>query len=159
MANTCNYSEVQLNEIVDNYLKFVPTQKFIKKEYNQKLDIVKDIELNKPPTVMQFCLFAAMSRETYYYYLNKEFDNVKNTEQYKLQCKLSDTITRVNEFIKEYQIAGAMLNELNPMLVARINGINEQININQNTTIQALPVSQANNIIDLTDMDFTILNE
>ena len=159
MANILKYNETELLKIEKDYYNYSQKQTFNKKEYNSKLDIVKDIELQRPPTVNQFCIYAQISRETFYYYLNKEFDNVNNVEQYKVQCKISDIITRVNEYIKEYQISGAILNELNPMLVARINGISEQINVNNNVSVQALPSALKNNVIDLTDAEFDILTE
>ena len=149
----------QIAVIEQQYYVYAEKQVYIKKEYNQKLDIVRDVELKRPPTVNQFCIFAKITREMFYYYLNKEYSNENNVEQYEQQQQISYIITRVNEYIKEYQISGAILNELNPMLVARINGISEQINVNSNVSVQALPSALKNSVIDLTDAEFDILTE
>ena len=154
MARPFKYTAEQ----IDNYFKkwvteFLPTQYYIKSELiksGERAGEQADIKIAKPPTVQGFCLFIDCNKQTFYDLMNKESGNVDS--------KLSDSITRVHDYIQDYQVGGAINGLYNPMLVARINGIRETIDVNNAVTVQALPTTISNNIIDLTDYDLK-LNE
>ena len=153
MARLFKYTAEQ----IDNYFKkwvteFLPTQYYIKSELiksGERAGEQADIKIAKPPTVQGFCLFIDCNKQTFYDLMNKESGNVNS--------KLSDSITRVHDYIQDYQVGGAINGLYNPMLVARINGIRETIDVNNAVTVQALPTTISNNIIDLTDYNLNLI--
>ena len=111
----------KLQRTFEEYKVFMQSQIYVKKIWDNRNSCEQVINLQRPPTILSFCLYADISREYYYQLLNGE---VKTVDQ---QC--IDTITRINTWIVDYQIAGAMLNELNPLIVSRLNGLNDTVNV------------------------------
>ena len=115
----------QLNDIFIRYKADLKNKTFTKKIYDQKNSCVVDIELQRPPTIQGFCMFADMNIQTFYNLMNGDSENIDN--------QIIEIITHVKVFIQEYQISGAILNELNPNIVARLNGLNDTINVESNS--------------------------
>lgn len=111
----------KLQRTFEEYKVFMESQVYVKKIWDNRNSCEQVINLQRPPTILSFCLYADISREYYYQLLNGE---VKKVDQ---QC--IDTITRINAWITDYQISGAMLNELNPIIVSRLNGLNDTVNV------------------------------
>ena len=102
------------------------------------------------PEKGEFCLFIDVARSTFDSWLSVEC--LQNNEQ------LHYIATRVNDYIQSYQTKSGIVGLANPMLVARINNITETLNVQSNLTLNSLPLHINNNIIDLTESDYTILN-
>ena len=111
----------KLQRTFEEYKVFMQSQIYVKKIWDNRNSCEQVINLQRPPTILSFCLYADISREYYYQLLNGE---VKTVDK---QCV--DIITRINTWIVDYQITGAMLNELNPLIVSRLNGLNDTVNV------------------------------
>lgn len=110
-----------LQSTFEGYKQFMQSQVYVKKIWDNRNSCEQVLNLQKPPTILSFCLYADISREYYYQMLNNENS--------KFDAKLVDNITRIHTWITDYQITGAMLNELNPLIVSRLNGLNDTVNV------------------------------
>lgn len=145
------YTYNVLKPVVENWIKYANEQTFEKTIYDQKIGEQKTIKLKKPLTIQSFILYAGISRQTYL--------DIKNDSEHKVYDKqLVDMFMRIHEYIQDNQIAGAILNEYNAQIVSRINGLTDTVNVNNNISINALPVNIGNNVIDLTDSEFEVIN-
>lgn len=136
----------ELQEKFEDYKIWLSNQSYIKKIWDNKAGCEQKINLPKPPTIQSFCLFVDINRTTYYDLINAESVNISED--------LYNMITRINDWITDYQITGAMLNELNPLIVSRMNGLNDTVNVQVNEQ----PVVNIN-INALTGRNNSALNE
>ena len=83
-------------------------------------DIIQ-VEIKVPPTVLGFCLFIDIDKVTYYNYVSVDSENIDR--------ELINIFTRVDDDIKNKQITGATVNMYNGAIVARLNGLNDTINV------------------------------
>ena len=147
------YTADQLNGLFEDYKIYFQSNVMYKPEMIKSGERCGEI-VNVPtfaiPEKSEFCLFIDVARST--------FDNWLSDECAENNPQLSYIATRINEYIRSYQTKSGISGLANPMLVARINGITETVNVNNNVQVQALPVATANNIIDLTDLDYEILD-
>lgn len=144
----------ELRRLFEEYKEFVKTQFFRKTIYDQKISSAVTYDIQRPPTIIQFCQFVNIDRQTYYNLLNKDSEDIDND--------LFDIITRVNDFIQDNQISGAILNEYNPTIVARLNGLNETVDINNTGTAPIINISLPSALKPLQrtaqDVDYTQVN-
>ena len=153
MARPFKYTAEQ----IDNYFKkwvteFLPTQYYIKSELiksGERAGEQANIKIAKPPTVQGFCLFIDCDKGTLY--------NIVSGDSSNIDPELINAVARVHDYIQDYQVGGAINGLYNPMLVARINGIRETIDVNNAVTVHALPTTISNNIIDLTDYNLNLI--
>ena len=132
--------------------EYAKNQVFEKVIFDPKSGEQKTIQLKKPLTIQSFILYANITRQTYL--------DILNDKEYKIyEAELVDMFTRIHEYIQDNQIAGAILNEYNANIVSRINGLNDTIDIQQNISINPLPVHINNSIIDLTSAEYTVIND
>ena len=110
-----------LQSTFEEYKLFMQSQVYVKKIWDNRNSCEQVLNLQRPPTILSFCLYADISREYYYQILNNENN--------KYDSKLVDSITHIHAWITDYQITGAMLNELNPIIVSRLNGLNDTVNV------------------------------
>jgi len=110
-----------LQSTFEGYKLFMQSQVYVKKIWDNRNSCEQIINLQRPPTILSFCLYADISREYYY--------QILNNENSKFDAELVDSITRIHVWITDYQITGAMLNELNPLIVSRLNGLNDTVNV------------------------------
>ena len=93
----------------------------------------------------------------------KTFQAVINSNPEDVDCiydkELIQLFTHVQDIIRDNQISGAILNEYNANIVSRINGLNDTIDIQQNVSINPLPVHINNSVIDLTSAEYTVIND
>ena len=145
------------DEIIIKYEQYITNRK---NEYDIRYDCIKsgeragetiEIKIPKPPTIASFCHFIGITEKTFFNWINEASDNI--------DPKLFKFVTRIQEAIKDKQLSGALNGIYNPMITCRINGISEQINVNSNVSVQALPSALKNNVIDLTDAEFDVLTE
>jgi hypothetical protein len=142
---------------------FVKWKEWLSTQYFERPELIKsgerageqnNVRISKPPTVQGFCLYSGFHVESFYDWLRRESDNIDDS--------LFQAISRVHDYIKDYQVAGAMTNVFNPLVVLRVNGIGENVNVNQNTkvVVESAPLleSSKSKVIDLTDMEFEILS-
>lgn len=144
MAAPFKFKPEELTEKYDKYIEWLKTQ------YYNKADIIRsgerageqiNIKIDKPPTVQGFCLYAGIKTQTLYNAIKGNSDNISD--------ELLDTYTRIYESIQDYQVGGAVAGLLNPMLVARINGITETVNVNQ-TSLQPVIINVLGSPVNLT---------
>lgn len=146
-----------LQSTFEGYKLFMQSQVYVKKIWDNRNSCEQVLNLQRPPTILSFCLYADISREYYYQLLNGE---VKTVDK---QCV--DIITRINAWITDYQITGAMLNELNPLIVSRLNGLNDTVNVqvteqpvvNINLTALTGSTNKQLNENNIQDIEFTEL--
>ena len=138
--------------VFEKWLEFTKTQKFNKTIYDQRAGEQKVIQLDKPLTIQSFILFAKISKQTFY-------DIISDAEYNVYDYQLVDLFIRIQDMIQQNQIEGAILNEYNAQIVSRINGLSDTLNVQNNVTVNALPLNIDNAIIDLTNDDYTILND
>jgi len=118
--------------LLERYIEWASKRTFRKVVYNQKTGITDEIFLPRPPTIQSFCIFQGCNEVTFHNIVNKTNDKYSDI--------LLNTIASVNRYIKDYQISGAMLNELNPMIIARLNNIQETVNFNEKQ-LQAVTIN------------------
>ena len=100
------------------------------------------VEIKVPPTILGFCIFADIDKQTYYNYINADSSNI--------DTKLIDIFTRVDDDIKNKQITGATVNMYNGSIVARLNGLSDTMNVNNTGDQPAINISIGAKAIDLT---------
>lgn len=99
------------------------------------------VRVDVPPNIWGFCLFANIDRVTYYDYLNGNSEN--------LDKELINIFTRVDDDIKQKQITGATVNLYNANIVARLNGLKDNVQVEQ-TNPEQINISIDGMKIDLT---------
>ena len=152
VGHPVKYRYENMKPVVDNWIEYAKNQVFEKVIFDPKSGEQKTIQLKKPLTIQSFILYANITRQTYL--------DILNDKEYKVyEAELVDMFTRIHEYIQDNQIAGAILNEYNAQIVSRINGLSDTLNVQNNVTVNALPLNIDNAIIDLTNDDYTILND
>ncbi len=82
--------------------------------------IQKQCDLKVPLSIKGFCIYAMITHQT--------FLNYNDSEQ--LDKDLFEVSTRIRDYIETEQVNGANVGLYNPNIVARVNGLNETINLN-----------------------------
>lgn len=122
------YNAKQIEDLWLKYLEFMKTQYVLKPELiksGERAGEQVDIKIRKPLTIISFCHFIDISTVQYFNHINGEY---KDNEP-----ELFNIFTRVHESIRDEQISGATVNVYNGAIVARLNGLNETINVESNT--------------------------
>ena len=143
-----------------------------KEDFTYKYDVVKSgieagkelkIKVHKPMHLIDLCVHLEITSNTLIRYINEFKDNEAIIDKIIEGVELTNheqillILARAYERIHNELITNG-LNGLNdPGLAKILTGLTDTINVNSNVSIQALPVNISNNIIDLTDMDFEVL--
>lgn len=101
-----------------------------------KAGTIIQVPLPKPQTIDSFLLFAKISIQTFANYSNPDTlleDDKLTEEDLQERRKVIEVCTRVRAEIRDSQLSGASNGILNERIVARINGLNETVNIKQET--------------------------
>ena len=152
------YLPDELETKVQQYKEWAKEQTFEKVIFDQKNGEQKSIFLKCPLTIQQFCLFIGISYQQFKYYMNKGFESDElNDESREINNNLFAIFAHVHEYIQQNQIAGALLNEYNGNLVARLHNITDKVEVDSTVTVNALPVYIANKVIDLTALDYELI--
>lgn len=137
MARLFKYSDpTQVWNQYKDYLKDLSTQSLYRPELiksGERAGEVIQVEIVVPPTVLGFCLFVDLDKSTYYDYISGNNEN--------LDKELTNIFTRVDDDIKNKQITGATVNMYNGNIVARLNGLNDTINVNNINDKEAINIS------------------
>ena len=154
MAAPFKYTAEQLMDKYINYLEYMKTQFDIKMDFirsGERAGEPIEIKLPKIKSIEGFCLFAKIDVQTFYNYCNKDSNNIDE--------QLFETVTYIRRELLEYRKSLGLNNIINPNLLMAIDGIKQVVDIQQNVTVNALPLNIDNSIIDLTNDDYTILND
>lgn len=129
MARLFKFTEPnQIWELYKSYLVDLKNQSLYRPELiksGERAGEVIQVEITVPPTILGFCIFAEIDKQTYYNYISGNSENI--------DTKLIDIFTCVDDDIKNKQITGATVNMYNGNIVARLNGLNETVNVNADT--------------------------
>lgn len=121
------------NEIMSKWVDYVD---YMKTQYLERPELIKsgeqagtviNVQIKEPYTIESFCLFVGMTVQTFHNHLNKESDNIDES--------LFESIAYVNTQIKKQQIAGGLNGVFNPMVVSRLNSLNDNSTVNMNANV------------------------
>lgn len=119
------YTPEQLEQKFKDYIHWNKTEnKFYKRELlksGERAGEIVDVDITPPLTIVGFCVYAEITKAIFFEWLS-DSNHI-----------LFDIVTRIREQIEHNQIAGASLDLFNPSIVARLNGLNDTINIESNT--------------------------
>lgn len=133
------YTAEELEKLFKDY------KKNRSKEFDYRPELIKSgdkagtiiqIPLPKPLTIESFLLFADINTQTFLNYADPSYminEDKNSIEKVKDRQRLLDICTRIRLEIKDYQLSGASNGVLNERITARINGLNETVNIKQET--------------------------
>lgn len=153
MAAPFKYTAEQLQQKYIEYIEFMKDKFDIKVDYiksGERAGELIEIKLPKIKSIEGFCLFAKIDVQTFYNYCNKESINIDE--------QLFESVTYIRRELLEYRKSLGLNNIINPNLLMAIDGIKQTIDINHNEAPNSLPLHINNNVIDLTESDYTILN-
>ena len=131
------------------YIEYMQDQFFLKPDIirsGERAGEQINIKINRPLTIQSFCLFAGIDVQTYYNHVNGDY---KDQEP-----DLFDGFMYVNDYIKNDQISGAMVNIYNERIVSKVCGLADTVNVQVNEQ----PVVNIN-INALTGRNNAALNE
>jgi hypothetical protein len=143
------YTAEEMEQAFHDWIKWLDTQYIERVEYNQKLNEQFNVKIKKPPTIQSFCLFVDITTKTFY--------NLFNEVSEDIDYNLLHIITRIKEYIASEQIAGASVGTLNAQIIARINNLSDTVQVNQNVTVNALPINIGAKAIDLTELEYQVI--
>lgn len=121
----------QLEEIAEEYFRWVLDNPMLQeKMFASNGRIVKDdAKIQRPMSIVGFCLFAGISKKTFYNYANDE--------------SFLHIITYIKNTIYTYKLDGAAAGIYNSSIVARELGLTDKTeNINKNIDISTLSDEQ-----------------
>lgn len=136
----------QVWKLYQNYLKHIANTPMYRNELIKSGERAGEqipVRVDVPPNIWGFCLFADIDRKTYYKYLNSGEDS-------NIDKQLIHIFTRVDDDIKQKQIAGATVNLYNANIVARLNGLKDVQQV-ENTNPDIINISINGSKVDLSD--------
>lgn len=140
--------------------KYIEYIEYMADKYDVKVDYIKsgerageliEIKLPKIKSIQGFCNYAKIENTTFYDYCNKDSENI-DTELYNIA-------THIRMELLEYRASLGLNNIINPNLLMAIDGIKQVVDVQQNISINSLPVHINNSIIDLTSAEYTVIND
>ena len=160
---------VELQKKIDSYFEFKKT------DFDYKFDVVKSgieagkelqIKVQRPVFIHDFCVYCGILVGQFNYY-KKQYEEKKdsiiekidNSEELTANEQCLVLLARVYDKISGEIITAGLTNRVDPGLAKVLTGLQDTVNIQQNISINALPVTISNNIIDLTDAEFTVLDK
>ena len=133
-------------KLYQNYLKHIANTPMYRNELIKSGERAGEqipVRVDVPPNIWGFCLFADIDRKTYYKYLNSGEDS-------NIDKQLIHIFTRVDDDIKQKQIAGATVNLYNANIVARLNGLKDVQQV-ENTNPDIINININGSKVDLSD--------
>jgi hypothetical protein len=143
MGRPFKYTVEQLKDLYEQY------KVDRAKQFDVKYDCIKsgeragetiEIKLPKVQTIASFCHFIGITEKSFYNWINED--------SYKIDKEFLQFVTRVQEDIKDFQLSGAINNVYNPNIVARMNGIKDQIDVTS-TEQPNINISIGNDVMSL----------
>lgn len=130
--------------------------KFIEYVKDNETDTMKRVELMKageligeqrhsdlkvPLSIKGFCIFALITHKTFLNYME---------EDEQLDKDLLQVSMRIHDFIQTEQVNGANVGLYNANIVARVNGLSDNMNVNNTGDKQSISISIDGSVMDLT---------
>ena len=133
MGRPYKYTPEQLEQKFIDYIQWNKTDnKFYKRELlksGERAGEIIDIDTTPPLTIVGFCVFCDISTRIFFDWLSDESN------------ELFHISTRIREQIQLNQISGASLELFNPAIIARLNGLNDTINVNTESTAPIINIT------------------
>ena len=95
-----------------------------------------DINLPTPYTIEGLCLHLKISTQTFYNYLDAD-----------MSPKLFDSASRIRDKVREQHLSGAMSGLFNPVIVSRIQGLRDNLDV----TTDGVKIQPITNLLFNTD--------
>lgn len=133
MGRPYKYTPEQLEQKFIDYIQWNKSEnKFYKRELiksGEKAGEIIDIDTTPPLTIVGFCVFCEISTRIFFDWLCDESN------------ELFHISTRIREQIQLNQVSGACLELFNPSIIARLNGLNDTINVNTEPSAPIISVT------------------
>ena len=145
MAAPYKYTADQFKQKFEDYKTWLEGEKFLRPELiksGEQAGKVINVEIQSPPDQISFCLFCDIDKQTFYNYCSEE--SKENNKQ------LFDIATRVKDWISSKQIRGAISNQYNSAIVARLTGLSDNVNVNHSGESQSVNINIDGSKLDLT---------
>jgi hypothetical protein len=131
----------------DSYKTWLSEQYFERPELiksGDKAGEVVNVRIPSPPDIISFCQCEPnpISKQSLYNYCS---DECKENNR-----KLFDISTCVMEWIQSKQIRGAISNQYNSAIVARLTGLSDNVNVNHTGESQSVNINIDGSKLDLT---------
>lgn len=154
MANTFKYTADTLKFMFEEYKQDMQNYHYLRPELIKGGDYagqVVNVKIPKPYSVVSFCAFAEISTATFYNYCNKDSEDFNRFKGDMLEerIKLLESSIYVCEQIKDHQIGGATAGIYNANIVARVNGIGDNVNVNNTGTKETININIDGKKVDL----------
>jgi len=154
MANTFKYTADTLKFMFEEYKEDMQNYYYLRPELIKGGDYagqVVNVKIPKPYSVVSFCAFAEISTATFYNYCNKDSEDFNRFKGDMLEerIKLLESSIYVCEQIKDHQIGGATAGIYNANIVARVNGIGDNVDVNNTGTKETININIDGKKVDL----------
>lgn len=93
-----------------------------------------EVKIPKVPSMTSFCHYIGITKKTFYSWLDKLDDEDSGN------LELINFITYVQEYLKEDRLSKGLNNLINAQLLARVDGYNDTIDINNTGTAPVLNI-------------------
>ena len=120
------FSAKELTYKFSEYLEYRATQFDIKYDCirsGERAGETIEIKIPRVPTIATFCHFIGITEKTFYNWLNEVVD---------INDDLLQLVDRIREEIRDIHLSGAMNGIYNPLIVSRINNLNDTVNVQVN---------------------------
>ena len=96
-------------------------------------------------------MFAEITTGTFWNYCNKDSEdfNTYKGEELLERAKLLEVALYVREAIQDHQVGGATAGIYNANIVARVNGIGDNVNVNNTGTKETININIDGKKVDL----------
>ena len=154
MANTYKYTADSLKFMFEEYKNDMQNYYYLRPELIKGGDYagqVVNVKIPKPYSIISFCMFAEITTGTFWNYCNKDsedFNTYKGDELLE-RTKLLEVALYVKEAIQDPQVGGATAGIYNANIVARVNGIGDNVNVNNTGTKETININIDGKKVDL----------
>lgn len=143
-----------------------------KTEFNYKYDVVKSgqnagdelkIKVAKPPTIKSLCSHIGCSEQTFKNYCKLYTEKINDIDVLE-DCELPKDYQIYRLFARAYDRilddiqVGGLSGVYDPGLAKTMTGLTDTLTIDNKVTVNTLPIHVGNNIIDLTDSEYSVLS-
>ena len=146
MANTFKYTADSLKFMFEEYKVDMQNFYYLRPELIKGGDYagqVVNVKVPKPYSIISFCIFADITTGTFFNYCNKDSEDFNTYKGKDLEgrIKLLEVALYVKESIQDHQVGGATAGIYNANIVARVNGLNDTINVNNTGTKETININ------------------
>ena len=154
MANTFKYTAETLKFMFEEYTNDMQNYCYLRPELIKGGDYagqVVNVKIPKPYSIASFCMFAEISTTTFFKYCDKDSEdfNTCKGDMLEERIKLLEVALYVKEAIQDHQIGGATAGIYNANIVARVNAITDNVNVNNTGTKETININIDGKKVDL----------